>query len=357
MYKSDKQKTVVVIGGYGAVGSALCEELARSFSGRIVIAGRSYRRADLLARRLGERTEPAQLDASEPETYKDLLTRASLVINCVEGNNFAVAEQCLSKSVHYVDISAAADVINKLQTLDAAAKHAGATVACSVGVAPGLTNLLAHHAKARGGPLKSVDIFVLLGLGESHGGAAIQWTLKQLGETFLIKRDGNWIEVGALSERLSTEMPAPFGRRTAYRFNISDQHTLPETLRMENISTWLCFDSRAATNILRYISTLRLCSIFPIWRWSSSISKLSHWVAMGGTRFALQADAMGTDGHKRRFALVGDGEARTTGLVAARVAEHILQSAALPGTLHIEQLMNLEVILNTLGDQLTLTEQ
>ena len=357
MSESNEQMTVVVLGGYGAVGSAVCEALVRTFSGRVVVAGRNFQRAELLAKHLGERAEPMWLDASEPETYKDFLDHVSMVVNCVEGNNLVVARQCLAKSVHYVDVTATANVIDQLQTLDADARRAGAAVVYSVGVAPGLTNLLAHHAKSRCGPLKRLNIFVLLGLGEQHGGAAIEWTLKQAGKTFSIREDGRVRQVSAFSEGLSTEFPEPFGRRTAYRFDFSDQHTLPSTLELENVSTWLCFDSRAATMILGCLSRLRFFSILPLWRWSGAVSNLSRWVAMGGTEFAVQVDAVGRDGGERRFALVGDGEARITGVVAAHVAESLLRASTPSGALHIEQLLSLETILDAMDEKFTLTEK
>lgn len=75
----NEQKTVVVLGGYGAVGTAVCEEL---------------------------------------------LAQASVVVNCVEYNNFEVAEYCLANSTDYIDVSATIDVLTQLQTLESAAKRA-----------------------------------------------------------------------------------------------------------------------------------------------------------------------------------------------------------------------------------------
>ncbi|WP_340680854.1 saccharopine dehydrogenase NADP-binding domain-containing protein [Paraglaciecola sp.] len=356
MDEGNEQNTILVLGGYGAVGTAVCEELARIFVGRIVVAGRDIRRAELLANQLGERAEPVQLDAASPASYQDLIARSTVVINCVELNNLAVAKQCLANSVHYIDIAATAEILNQLQTLDSAAKRANATVVSSVGVAPGLTNLLAHHAQSRCGPLKHANIFVLLGLGESHGAAAIRWLLKQFEHTFPIKTKGGWREVSAFGEGLSTKMPEPFGRRKAYRFDFSVQHTLTATLEVESVSTWLCFDSRVATKVLWFISKLRLLSVLPLWRWSNAIASCSRWFSMGGTQFAVQVDAVGSDGNERSFTLVGDGEARTTGIVAAHVAKSLLGSSAPVGALHIEQLLSLVTLLVALDDRIFLTE-
>lgn len=356
MIKTSEQKTVVVLGGYGTVGSTICEALALIPKVRIVIAGRDLAKAQLLAQRLGEQAEPVKLDATNPATYEALLKRASVVINCVEHNNFSVAEQCLSRSVHYVDITATIDVISQLQTLDATAKDANATSVLSVGVAPGLTNLLVRYAHSRLGPLKRADIFIMLGLGENHGAAAIQWTLKQFGRKFTLQSGHTRKEVSAFCDGRTTTMPKPFGRRKAYRFDFSDQHTLPTTLGVDNVNTWMCFDSRAVTWVLWGLTKSRLFSVIPLWRWSNAISRLSHSAPIGGTRFVVQVDAVGNSENHGRFTLVGDGEAQMTGLVAAYVAEHLLSTSTPPGTLHIEQLMDLETLLGKLADRVIMME-
>ena len=77
---------------------------------------------------------------------------------------------------------------------------------------------------------------------------------------------------------------------------------------------------------------------------------------MGGTRFVVQVDAIGKNESQSRFALIGDGEAHTTGRVAAHVVEYVLSSYAPPGALHLEQLLNLETLLGMLEDGLSVTE-
>lgn len=157
MDNSGEDKRILVVGGYGAVGSAVCERLAQTVDGRVLVAGRNARAAQRLARRLGDRTEAVQLDVSKPSTYERLLREMSVVVNCVEGHNLAVARRCLARSVHYVDVSATAQILGELQTLQAEADRAGATAVFSVCVAPGLTKLLAKHAQSRRGPLARGD--------------------------------------------------------------------------------------------------------------------------------------------------------------------------------------------------------
>jgi saccharopine dehydrogenase-like NADP-dependent oxidoreductase len=80
-----------------------------------------------------------------------------------------LARVCLDRGNHYVDISASYALLWEVEKLDALAKRRGATAVLSVGLAPGLTNLLAKHCAQVLDELQSLDIFVMLGLGEAYG--------------------------------------------------------------------------------------------------------------------------------------------------------------------------------------------
>ncbi|HSM56834.1 MAG TPA: hypothetical protein VK879_11830 [Candidatus Sulfomarinibacteraceae bacterium] len=97
-------------------------------------------------------------------------------------------------------------------------------------------------------------------------------------------------------------------------------------------------------------------SLLPLWRASGLVATLSGWLPLGSSRFAVQVDATSIDGATSHFAVTGDGEARTTGLVAAHVVRHLLGSLAPPGVLHIEQLLSLDTLLTDLADDLRLQE-
>jgi hypothetical protein len=71
----------------------------------------------------------------------------------------------------------------------------------SVGLAPGVTNLLARHCADRSGGAE-VRIGVLLGAGERYGPASIEWTL-----------DG-FATIGPASRM---RFPPPYGTRTVFR--------------------------------------------------------------------------------------------------------------------------------------------
>lgn len=189
----------------------------------------------------------------------------------------------------------------------------------SVGLAPGLTNLLASEV-ARGLKVERIDIGVLLGLGDHHGPAAIDWTLERLGSC-----DGDKIR-DMRFRRVSSSPALPF--------DFADQHVLARRHGWPT-TTHLAFDSPLITR-----SSLRLAARMArsaigrrIMRWST---RALRW---GSDRTALVALATGA-GTTSRMVVHAKGEADVTTIMAAEVATVSLASRR-PGVWHIEELFRL----------------
>jgi hypothetical protein len=149
---------------------------------------------------------------------------------CAELDNPRVARACLERGIDYLDVSASHQVLVGIGELDYLARRNDATAVLSVGLAPGVTNLLARHCLEHSST-REARIGVLLGLGEPHGPAALAWTLDGL-----VSSTGSW----------PMRFPAPHGIRTVHRFPFSDQYTLSDALDAA-VHTGLCLDSRLVT--------------------------------------------------------------------------------------------------------------
>src|SRR5690606_41195867 len=86
----------------------------------------------------------------------------------------------LRRGIRYVDITATMPIIRQISRLDTTAHRYGATAALSVGVAPGLTNLLAHQCLDQLPSARTVDISLLLGMGGDHGAGSLRWIAERL---------------------------------------------------------------------------------------------------------------------------------------------------------------------------------
>lgn len=276
---------VVVLGGYGAVGREVVAGL-RGHVSEIVVAGR-----DLAKARTVDGAIPMRIDLRGDDIER---LDADAVVMCAETENVRVAETCLRRGVHYVDVSASYEVLAGIEKLDGIATRA--TGVLSVGLAPGVTNLLAREFDGA-----DVEIGVLIGSGERHGPSAVDWTLDSLGD---------------MGESWRMRFPPPYGMRTVHRFPFSDQYTLPGRVR-----TGLCLDSRALTAALPRLRPFRRVG---------AVRTVFRHVHLGGDWFAV---AVASGGRVRSFA--GRLQSRATGLAAALVVRRLADGMP-PGVRHIE---------------------
>jgi len=72
-----QRDTIVVVGGYGSVGSAAAEALARTFPARVVVAGRDPARA-LGSRRRSSRGSTSHPTLVDNNLYTNLMAQANL---------------------------------------------------------------------------------------------------------------------------------------------------------------------------------------------------------------------------------------------------------------------------------------
>jgi saccharopine dehydrogenase-like NADP-dependent oxidoreductase len=320
---------ILVVGGYGAVGATVTSTLAGWFPGRVMPGGRDEARA----RQHGG----IRIDLSDPDGFRQVLGElggVSAVVLCVEPTDASAARICLDRGIHLVDIGATRGLLDAVAELNGLAVDTGAAAVLSVGVAPGLTNLLAHRAHDAVGGARRLDLTVLLGSGERHGTDAVRWTVAGLTEP-----------VTARPRR--TVLPG-YGTRTAHPFPFSDQHTLRRTLDVPDVTTRLCLDSRpltAALFAMRRTGLLRGARRPGLRRLLTEAFSRVH---LGGDGFAVRADAHRGDEHAA-YALTGREQGRVSGLVAAYVTREVLSGSVPAGVHHIEQLPALADLPERLG--------
>lgn len=235
MAKGDKK--ALIVGGYGGVGQKISARLSDKLPGRVVVGGRDYEKANRLSDELQGKALPAKLDISDPGFDWSILEKISLVVMCVDQDGADFVEQCIRRGIDYIDITAGAEFHSEASALDPIAREHGSTVVLSVGLAPGVTNLLAKRAKSQPPEAGHADLFIMLGLGERHGEAAVRWTVQSLSRDFYITRGETSRLVHPFAEGKVAEYPLGYGERRGYRFNLPEQHLLPASLGIGSASS------------------------------------------------------------------------------------------------------------------------
>ncbi|MEU4998144.1 saccharopine dehydrogenase NADP-binding domain-containing protein [Streptomyces sp. NPDC021622] len=141
----DSTPKIGILGGYGAVGSAVVRRLLQAGIGPLLVGGRDPSRAEAV---LGTDVSTAAVDLWGP-TLDSFVSRCRLVVNCA-GPSYrvldTVARAALRHGVDYVD-AAGDDPVHARLTAEggggsAAWRSAGRSAVLSAGALPGLSGLL-----------------------------------------------------------------------------------------------------------------------------------------------------------------------------------------------------------------------
>jgi saccharopine dehydrogenase-like NADP-dependent oxidoreductase len=336
---------IIVVGGYGHVGGQICEQLAVQYPGKVYAAGRSFERAQQFCGGKRGKIKPLRLAVGEPFEEK-LLERVKLVVMCLDQTDTAFAKACLLAGTDYVDVSANGDFLEAMELMNGSTEGISGTAVLSVGLAPGLTNLLALKAAQSLEGASRIDIAIMLGLGDEHGKAAIEWTVDSLAASYSITEAGRKRRVKSFTEGLKTDFGTDLGKRAAYRFPFSDQQTLSRTLGVPSVSTRLCFDSRLVTRsmaLLKGIGFDRLLSAKPVRQLAiQSFGKLRYGSASYAIKVAGYGNLAGAAA-VAEFGLQGVKEAEITAMTAIAVVKGVYGNRLPRGVYHIEQLFELEL--------------
>lgn len=304
---SDRPLHVLVLGGYGAVGARATADL-RAAGHAPRTAGRDGRRADVT------------LDLADRSAVARAAAQADVVLNAAGREDLDLVRAVTDAGTPFVDISATTGYLAGLEQLDPAA-----AVVVSVGIAPGLTNLLAHavadrDAAAGRAPVDPLDVAVVLGAGEAHGAAATAWSLSLLGRSFPdTSRPGTTVR----SYTRGARFDLPTGPRRLYRTDFSDQHALTRALGRP-VRTYFGTDTRFATTALAALT------------WAPPLGRLAGRLHLPGSAdWLLQV----RDGSGPRVTVTGTGQSAATAAVAARAA--VLASTAPAGVHHLPDLVGL----------------
>lgn len=77
---------ILVVGGYGHVEQSICRELGDQFLGKVIAAGRNYKKAEKFTETTDGKVMPLELDIVNQDTY-NVLEEVLLVVMCLDQEN------------------------------------------------------------------------------------------------------------------------------------------------------------------------------------------------------------------------------------------------------------------------------
>jgi hypothetical protein len=190
--RGEREKRVLVLGGYGAFGGLAAERLARVAGIEVIVAGRSQEQADAFAARLlaagacakvsGIRLHVADISAA---ALGDL--RPTVLLNATgpfQRQDYRLARAAIAADVHYVDLADARDFVTGIVALDAEARSAGVLVASGASSVPAVSGAVLDAYAPQFASLAKVDVVIAPGNSFEQGLATARSFLSTLGRPF-----------------------------------------------------------------------------------------------------------------------------------------------------------------------------
>ena len=96
---------ILVVGGYGVVGSRIAVHMAPEYPNRVVVAGRSAERAESAAATIGNGARGRARDVTVPSAVATALEDVGLVISCVDQPRRGLLHAAIERGARYTDIT------------------------------------------------------------------------------------------------------------------------------------------------------------------------------------------------------------------------------------------------------------
>lgn len=322
---------ILIVGGYGKVGSIISKHLSELYPNKVIIAGRDKKKAMQFAETLSHKVIPYAIDINHLKE-DSILNEVQLVIVCIDQVNTQFVKWCITKEIKYIDITANQNFLSQVELLDKDFKNKNTTAVLSIGLAPGITNLLAQNIINKQPEITAVNIYILLGIGEKHGEAAYRWTFNNLHASYKISDKS----IKSFTLPKSCDL---FGKRKFYTFNFSDQHTLLKTTNSKNVITRMAFDSRLLTNSLGFMRKIGVSRIFKNKVIQDKLIKLFLKFNIGNDSFGVKVITENNNKEIYSSTVTGNGEGKITAYVTIEIVKHLLNNKVNSGVFHIHQLI------------------
>ena len=226
---------VLVVGGYGRVGSACVRELLGTTDVDIVVAGRNAQRAESAVMTLGERAKPLYLDASDARTLSHPLEDAAAIVLACGGAPLAALELALRVRVPVVCLAPLRLDAHAADLLAARAWEAQVALVLAAGAVPGLAGVAAEWLMRRFAELEEIVIACSGPWSASESARRDLAALRRGAPARGRRLEGLWPR--------HWQFPAPIGRRLVRTAEAMDLERFAEKHCVDRV-TWLERDDR-----------------------------------------------------------------------------------------------------------------
>lgn len=183
------KRFVMILGGYGALGSRICAALVDA-NIPIIIAGRRKKPALQLLNTLRQTHPHANIKTQSFDLEKDLsselkLSNPNILINTCgpfQTKNLKIPKFCIQHKIHYIDLADDRSYVKQFLTLNTAARSAQIHLITTASTSSGLFSAVIEHYQNRFKSIHQITCGVTLGQKTQRGLATAESVLSYLGK-------------------------------------------------------------------------------------------------------------------------------------------------------------------------------
>jgi hypothetical protein len=221
---------VLIVGGTGHFGQLLAQDLKRYADCEVVLTSRYPVKSPRF---------PTVVANLHDVTSVEQALRGAAVAICAAGPfqtlPTTLAELCMSRRIHYIDLADDRGFVSKVRSLAARHDQLSSAVCTAWSTVSALSSLLARIASNGLTEVQSVYIHMAPGNRLPRRKATIAALMSSIGQPLHIFRNGQWHAVSGWSEPRDFPFPAPIGTQRGYLIDVPDHQLLPSVLSARTV--------------------------------------------------------------------------------------------------------------------------
>ena len=311
------REKVLVVSGTGYFGRLLVDDLLRHAGCELIVGSRSPFRSDRFGTVLVDLWDTASLEKA--------LTGVKIAI-CAAGPYqrlpFALAELCLERGIHYIDLADDRGFVQKVRSLAGPEERVSA-VCPGWSTVSALSAVLTRIAAEGMNRIDSIHIHMAPGNRGARSSGTISSLMHSVGRPFTIFRNGAWHRVPGWSEPRDFAFPPPVGVRRGYLVDVPDHEIFPKLLDARTVE----FRAGSELQILNGCASLLQRTRRSWVEWSAVFQRsaaLLSW--LGHDWGAIGVEVSGSA--RRRACIVADSRGQRIAVMPASVMTAALLSGA-----------------------------
>lgn len=313
-------RSVLVVGGYGVVGSRIARLLRKRHANLpLLLGGRNPDKGRALCAELGA-ASAVHVDVEADDPLSGLSEPPALVVTAVNDPDDRVLLAAVRAGIPVVDIARWTARVQRA-VLRLSAEELRAPVVLASSWMGGLVSIAASAGAARAAPVERVEIDICYALADRSGSDSVEY-VDRLAVPFETTEGGRERLCYPLTDGRRVEFPG--GRKAStYRLDTPEQATLPCFLGAATVATRIGYDSPAVAWMLVALKRSGVLRLLQRDRFTSLRRALLSGSG-DGDRATFVVAVQGKPGSTRVEVVDPQGQAHLTAIGAVVAAEHAL---------------------------------